>query len=551
MDYNPVMLIRALTLTGLLLALPPSPGAQTPGGHHGATLNNQLAALATVSRAVNALGGANALTKAGGLALDGEGQLDLGTLLQGRRPFEGDRHPISERIALVPKADRLVHEERAPANPDSLSWQRTDYRPNGAYRIDMDARRATWARPASRDGIERMIPHLLLEEILTNSASLRHLGQVTVAGQTRDAVVWHLPERGQMTLLFDPRTHLLREIETLADLPVRGDATIRWTFLEHTRVPGLGLFPTGYTIHVDDERLREIRWTRRAAAPTGGILDAPAGVEMPPATPFEPPQGSGPAAGGNAGNQAKRPEFDIRDLAPGVYLLASLRTGFHMLFVEFDDFVAAVDAPSGWWELQELPARDWARSPSPALGERYVRAIRSRVGDKPIRYVVLTHHHSDHAGGVRAFVEAGATVVGTALTRTVAERTLAGSLTLAGRDAAPAPPLRFEMVEGDKSIRGGDMEMQLIDVGANPHSEGMLAVWLPGPKILYVSDLFDPWSTRGAPARDRLPVMRWFVQWLDRSGLEPERIYAIHGAALVRPENLEEIRRGMSGTTSR
>ena len=33
--------------------------------------------------------------------------------------------------------------------------------------------------------------------------------------------------------------------------------------------------------------------------------------------------------------------------------------------------------------------------------------------------------------------------------------------------------------------------------------------------------------------RSRLPVMRWFVQWLDRSGLEPERIYAIHGAALT------------------
>jgi hypothetical protein len=79
----------------------------------------------------------------------------------------------------------------------------------------------------------------------------------------------------------------------------------------------------------------------------------------------------------------------------------------------------------------------------------------------------------------------------------------------------------------------------------------MLAVWLPGPKILYVSDLFDPWSTRGAPARDRLPVMRWFVQWLDRSGLEPERIYAVHGSALVRPENLAEVRRGMAGSERR
>jgi glyoxylase-like metal-dependent hydrolase (beta-lactamase superfamily II) len=222
-----------------------------------------------------------------------------------------------------------------------------------------------------------------------------------------------------------------------------------------------------------------------------------------------------------------------------------------MLFVEFADYVVAVDAPSGWWELQELPARDWARSASPALGERYVAAIRSRVGDKPIRYVVLTHHHSDHAGGVRAFVEAGATVVGAAVTRQVAERTLAAPLSLAGRDAGGTPALRFEAVEADRTIRDGEMDMRIIDVGANPHSEGMLAVWLPGPKILYVSDLFDPWGTRGSPARDRLPVMRWFVQWLDRSGLAPERIYAIHGSALVRPENLEEIRRGLAGSERR
>lgn len=526
------------------MASAPSAREQSLPAGDGVAMASYRSARTIVSRALDAVGGADAIDRAGGLALDGKGELDLGTLLQGRQPFEGDAHPIIERIALLPKAGRLVHEERAPINPDALSWQRTDYRPEGTYRIDLDARQATWARPTSRARIERMIPHLLLEEVLANPASLRHMGQVTLAREARDAVVWHLPERAQMTLLFDPRTHLLREVETLADLPVRGDATIRWTFLEHTRVPGLGLFPTGYTIHVDDERLREIRWTRRAAAPTGGILDAPAGVELPPPTPFEPPRGGGPAGGGNAGNQANPPEFDIRDLAPGVYLLANLRTGFHMLFVEFADYVVAVDAPSGWWELQELPARDWARSASPALGERYVRAIRSRVGDKPIRDVVLTHHHSDHAGGVRAFVEAGATVVGSALTRQVAERTLAGSLSLAGRDPGRAPALRFEVVEGDRTIRNGGMEMRILDVGANPHSDGMLVVWLPAPKILYVSDLFDPWSTRGSPARDRLPVMRWFVQWLDRSGLEPERIYAIHGAALVRPENLEEIRRG-------
>lgn len=520
-----------------------SPTAQGGSPPDAGMLHSYRLARATVERALEALGGDAAIARAGGLALDGEGELDLGTLLQGRRPFEGDTHPILERIAILPEADRAVHEERAPINPDASSWERTDYRAGGTYRIDMETSRASWSRPASRRRLERTIPHLLLKEVLENASSLRHLGTATEDGMAREAVGWQFPEGPPVTLHFDPKSGLLRGVESIADLPGRGDATIRWRFQQYTNVPGLGLYPTGYTIHVDDERLREVRWTRRTAAPAGGVLDAPAGVKLPPPTPFEPAQGAGPGGGGTP---ADRPEFDVRDLAPGVHLLANLRTGFHMLFVDFGDYVAAVDAPSGWWELQELPARDWARSPSPALGERYVAAIRHRLGDKPIRYVVLSHHHSDHAGGVRAFVEQGATVVGSALTRPVVERTLAGSLSLAGRDPAPAPALKYEVVEKATTFRHGEMEMRIIDVGPNPHSEGMLAVWLPGPRILYVSDLFDPWSQRSSPPRQRLPVMRWFVQWLDRSGLNPDRIYAIHGSARVTEENLEAIRRGMT-----
>ena len=504
------------------------------------TLASFEEARAVVTRGLEALGGAAAIERARGLALEGEGVLDLGTLLQGRRPFEGDAHPIREVVAWLPQDDRLVHELDAPINPDARSWRRTDHRASGTYRIDMSRGRASWGRPGDRRTIERTIPHLLLSEVLARPAGLRHLGRVETAGGERIAVSWSPPEGAPVTLLFDATEGFLREVEALADLPVRGDARVRWTYLAHEDVPGLGPYPSGYTIHVDGERLQEVRWTARTAAPEGGVLDLPPEIELPEPVPFDP---AGASSGDDGDVDRSSEPFDIRTLSPGVHLLVNLRTGFHMLFVEFEDHVVAVDAPSGWWELQELPPRDWAGTASPALGERYVEGIRSRVGDKPIRYVVLTHHHSDHMGGVRAFVEEGATVVATELTRPVVERTLAGTLALAGRDSAATPPLRFEAVEGAHTLRDATMEMRILDVGANPHAEGMLAIWLPGADILYVSDLFEPWGAGSSPSHERLPVMRWFVEWLDGSGLDPERIYAIHRAALVSDDNLTEIRR--------
>jgi hypothetical protein len=44
------------------------------------------------------------------------------------------------------------------------------------------------------------------------------------------------------------------------------------------------------------------------------------------------------------------------------------------------------------------------------------------------------------------------------------------------------------------------------------------------------------------PEESRIPIMRFFVDWLDRSGLEPEKIYSIHGRARVPDEQLDAIR---------
>ena len=80
------------------------------------------------------------------------------------------------------------------------------------------------------------------------------------------------------------------------------------------------------------------------------------------------------------------------ELANGVYFGESV--GMNNMWVEFEDFILVAEGPNN--EVQSLEV---------------IRQIRETVGDKPIRYLVTTHHHADHTGGIRTYAAEGATIV--------------------------------------------------------------------------------------------------------------------------------------------
>src|SRR5215471_15547282 len=79
-------------------------------------------------------------------------------------------------------------------------------------------------------------------------------------------------------------------------------------------------------------------------------------------------------------------------LAPGVVLMAG---GSHnSIAVEFKDYVTVIEAPL-----------DQQRSLA------VIAEVKKSFPNKPIRYLVNTHNHFDHLGGVRTYVAEGATVI--------------------------------------------------------------------------------------------------------------------------------------------
>jgi glyoxylase-like metal-dependent hydrolase (beta-lactamase superfamily II) len=218
-----------------------------------------------------------------------------------------------------------------------------------------------------------------------------------------------------------------------------------------------------------------------------------------------------------------------------VFIVRNLRTGFHPMFVEFTDFVIAVDAPAGYPIMIELPAGDVAPGPAPDwLARRYIELIREAIPSKPIRFVVVTHFHNDHAGGMRAFVAEGATVLTTAADEEAVRAYFAASHEGARDDLSERPaPLHLQVVGDRRVFSDGARTLEVLATGANPHTDDMLIVQLPNDQLVFVSDLMNTLSPDELPTATEDPPLAFFLRWLVQRNLDPARIITMHGAGAV------------------
>jgi glyoxylase-like metal-dependent hydrolase (beta-lactamase superfamily II) len=266
----------------------------------------------------------------------------------------------------------------------------------------------------------------------------------------------------------------------------------------------------------------------RPGVPEAHWFGPPAGIEAPPP----------PAPAAQPATPPPQRPSPLREVGDGAWLFANARGGFHPLVVEQEDGLLVVDAPAGWHELQVLPPTGWeGEDGGDAVGRRLLASLGEAFPGTPVRRVVLTHHHNDHTGGVAPFIEAGAEVLAAPATHAVLERFVVPRLPASLRERARLTPVRGRLAIGD-SLR----PVELIDDGSNPHAEGMLVVYQPAQRILFQSDLFEPLSAASFPSVERLPVMAWFVNWLDDSGIAVDSLLAIHGNGRGSAENLDYVR---------
>lgn len=221
----------------------------------------------------------------------------------------------------------------------------------------------------------------------------------------------------------------------------------------------------------------------------------------------------------DAVRNAAMPQMRIESqrLADGVWLIGG---GTHnSLAVEFKDYAAVIEGPLN--EARSLAVID---------------ETRRLIPNKPIEYVVNTHHHWDHSGGLRTFAHEGITIV-----------THEQNLPFYREMLTPARrwtlnPDRFflnppeEWSEGDvfesvhqKYILGDDnhsVELHLVQGLA--HASGMLMAYFPKEKILVEADLYTPTPQGQMPPAVNASNRSLFDN-IRRLHLDVDTIVPIHG----------------------
>jgi glyoxylase-like metal-dependent hydrolase (beta-lactamase superfamily II) len=139
------------------------------------------------------------------------------------------------------------------------------------------------------------------------------------------------------------------------------------------------------------------------------------------------------------------------------------------------DYLVIFDAPINEWQSR------WT-----------IDAAKAKYPSKPVKYLVLTHHHNDHIGGSRTYVAEGAELIVGSPNKAYIERVLSArhSVNPDELQKHPKTPTVIEVPE-QMSLKDQGEEIKLYKV-ANPHAEGMLIGYVVGADLIWVTDLWVP-----------------------------------------------------------
>jgi glyoxylase-like metal-dependent hydrolase (beta-lactamase superfamily II) len=405
---------------------------------------------------------------------------------------------------VTPQAGYVIGIDSNGRNAESLKANPPAHSMSG-YRL------ATTQRERTRTAIAG-----LMSAMLANPDAVKPAADIAVQGRSLPAVSYQ-----NFIVAFDPQTGLPQRVRNLDYDNIWGDVNYDSVLSDWREFGGVKI-PMKRSIELNGRVVQETQLTDVRINPPidQARLQIPAGVL---ANAAKPATGNVPYQwvirrqyigtymdSDNVSYDAKgSPGLRLQQLSPGVFHLTG---GTHnSLVVEMSDHLIVVDAPVS--DSQSMWLLNTAKSQFPG---------------KPIRWVVLTHHHMDHAGGVRGMLGEGATlVVGQGSYKhfnDVLRAPTTRNPDMKVMDLTRTPIMEVAQSHLMTDSRGRQVIAYAMD---NPHAKGMLMVWVPDAKLGYVTDIWTPGPP--LPAKPN-PGLASVVNAVKKAGIQPERFAGGHGS---------------------
>ena len=337
-------------------------------------------------------------------------------------------------------------------------------------------------------------PHGFLKAALANKATVK---STKVGGRKLNVVSFTAENKYTLTGFLNDQGHV-EKVETQVDNAVLGDVPIEVNYSEYKDFNGLK-FPTrilqkdgGYPVY--DLTITDVK-------PNADVTIQP----------------NQPAAA---------PVVTAEKVADGVHYLAG-GGATASIAVEFADFVTVLEAPLS--EIRSLAV---------------IEEVKKLIPNKPIKYLVNTHHHFDHSSGLRTYVAEGSIIVTHDVNKAFYEKTFKmphklnpDKLELSKKKAV------VESFTDKKTITDGVRTIELYHIAGNLHNDGIIMIYFPKEKMLAVCDMFARIPADAPVPEKTSPFTVNLLENLDRLKLDFDVILPFHGTVANKAELMRVARR--------
>jgi len=153
-----------------------------------------------------------------------------------------------------------------------------------------------------------------------------------------------------------------------------------------------------------------------------------------------------------------------------------------------------------------------------------------KLSSKPIKYVIASHHHFDHSGGLRAAAAEGATIIAHDVNKAFLEKALAApSVVNPDRLAKSGKKATVEGAGARRTLTDGTRTVDIHQITDTIHHGGLVMVHLPKEKLLVEADVYTPPAPNTPPPATAHPTWVSLADNIKRLNLTVDQLLPLHG----------------------